>query len=113
MTRARPTSRHLIRRLLLHFVVSIGLLAGSLGAGIAGYRHYEHMSWTDAFVNAAMLLGGMGPVEQRLSEPGKIFAGFYALFCGLIVIAVTGVMLTPGLHHIMKIVHWERQQGAD
>jgi len=71
------------------------------------------MSWTDAFVNAAMLLGGMGPVEQQLSEPGKIFAGCYALFCGLVVIAVTGVMLTPGVHHIMKIVHWERQHSTD
>lgn len=110
MVRSRPTPRHLIRRLLLHFAVSIALLAGSLGIGIWGYRHYEHMSWTDAFVNAAMLLGGMGPVEDRLSEPGKVFAGFYALYCGLVVIAVAGVMLTPGVHHVMKTVHWESQQ---
>lgn len=97
----------MIRRLLLHLAGSLGLLAGSLGIGIWGYRHYEHMSWTNAFVNSAMLLGGMGPVEQKLSDPGKVFAGFYALYCGLIVIAVTGVMLTPGVHHVMKIVHWE------
>jgi hypothetical protein len=55
----------------------------------------------------------MGPLEQKLSDAGKLFAGFYALFCGLVVIAVTGVMLTPGVHHIMKVVHWERQHGAD
>jgi hypothetical protein len=110
---SRPTSHHFIRRLLIHFAASLALLAGSLGIGIWGYQHYEHMSWTNAFVNAAMLLGGMGPLEQKLSDPGKIFAGFYALFCGLVVIAVTGVMLAPGVHHVMKIVHWETQHKGD
>jgi len=61
----------------------------------------------DAFVNSAMLLAGMGPVKTDLSEPGKIFAGVYALYSGLIVIGVTGLMLTPGVHHVMKTVHWE------
>jgi hypothetical protein len=87
--------------------VSVTLLAVSLGVGMWGYSHYEHLPWRDAFLNAAMLLGGMGPVERDLSEPGKIFAGLYALYAGLVVIAVTGLLLAPGIHHVMKRVHWE------
>ena len=106
-----PSRQALIRRLLLHFAFSVALLAGSLALGMWGYRHYEHLSWTDAFLNSAMLLGGMGPTEQHLSEPGKIFAGLYALYCGLMVIAVTGLLLAPGVHHVMKRVHWEDHAG--
>lgn len=110
MAHARPSHQPFIRRTLRHFVISLCVLGGSLGIGILGYRHYENMSWTDAFVNAAMLLGGMGPLKQDLSEAGKLFAGFYALYCGLVVIVVTGLMLAPGVHHLMKIVHWESRQ---
>ena len=111
MAHPRPSHQHFIRRLLRHFAISLGVLCGSLGIGMLGYRHYEHMPWTDAFVNAAMLLGGMGPLKQDLSEPGKIFAGFYALYCGLVVIVVTGLMLAPGVHHLMKVVHWESREN--
>jgi hypothetical protein len=86
---------------------SFALLAASLTIGMWGYSHYEHLSWRDAFLNSAMLLGGMGPVKQDLSESGKVFAGLYALYAGLIVIAVTGLLLAPGIHHMMKRVHWE------
>jgi len=96
----------------VHFAISLALLGGSLAIGMWGYRRYEQMSWTDAFVNAAMLLGGMGPLKQDLSESGKIFAGFYALYSGLVVIAVTAVMLTPGIHHVMKKVHWDDPSGT-
>ena len=111
MARTRPSHRHLVERLLRHFLISLAVLGGSLGIGMLGYRHYEDLSWTDAFVNAAMLLGGMGPLKQDLSEAGKIFAGFYALYCGLVVIVVTGLMLAPGVHHLMKVVHWESREG--
>ena len=102
-----PSSRVLFRRLLLHLAFSVALLAMSLGVGMLGYSHYEHLPWRDAFLNAAMLLGGMGPVKVDLSEPGKVFAGFYALYSGLVVIAVTALLLAPAIHHIMKRVHWE------
>jgi len=106
-----PNRKALVRRLLLHLAFSMALLAGSLALGMWGYRHYEHLSWTDAFLNSAMLLGGMGPIEQDLSEPGKIFAGLYALYSGLVVIAITGLLLAPGVHHVMKRVHWEDHAG--
>lgn len=108
--RSRPTGRALLQRLLLHLAFSLAVLAASLGMGMWGYGHFEHLPWRDAFLNSAMLLGGMGPIDQDLSEPGKIFAGLYALYCGLVVIAVTGLLLAPGVHHVMHRVHWEERE---
>ena len=99
--------RPFLQHQLVHLVLSLGVLAFSLGLGMWGYEHYEHLPWRDAFLNSAMLLGGMGPVRVELSEPGKLFAGLYALYCGLVVIAVTGLLLAPGIHHLMHQVHWE------
>ncbi len=105
---ARDRQRRLFwRRMLFHSGIALGILGVSLGIGIGGYAHYEHMAWRDAFLNAAMILGGMGPVKTELSEPGKIFAGLYALYSGLVVIAVAGLLLGPGVHHLMHHVHWD------
>jgi hypothetical protein len=95
------------RRMFAHSGIALGILGFSLMIGIWGYEHYEHLPWRDAFLNAAMLLGGMGPVKTDLSEPGKIFAGLYALYAGLVVIAVAGLLLGPGVHHLMHHVHWD------
>lgn len=105
-----PNRRHFVRRQLLHLAISLAVLLVSLLIGMWGYRHYEQMPWRDAFLNSAMLLGGMGPIADQLSEPGKVFAGLYALYCGLVVIAVTGLLLAPGVHHVMKRVHWEDRE---
>jgi hypothetical protein len=102
-----PSRRHFLRRQLIHLAFSCAILMASLALGMWGYSYYEHLPWRDSFLNAAMLLGGMGPVKQDLSEAGKVFAGLYALYAGLVVIAVTGLLLAPGIHHIMKRVHWE------
>ena len=102
-----PNPRLLLQRLLVHLAFSLALLAASLAVGMWGYSYFEHLPWRDAFLNAAMLLGGMGPVKLDLSEPGKVFAGIFALYSGLVVIAVTALLLAPGIHHIMKRVHWE------
>jgi hypothetical protein len=83
------------------------LVVVSLAAGMVGYEHYEHLGWRRDFLNAAMILGGMGPVEQNLSPAGMIFAGLYALYSGLVFIAVTGLLLAPSVHHMMKRAHWE------
>lgn len=109
-TGSRP-QRPFLQRQLVHLGLSIGVLGFSLALGMWGYRHYEHLPWRDAFLNSAMLLGGMGPVKQDLSEPGKVFAGLYALYAGLVVIAVTGLLLAPGIHHLMHRVHWEEPKG--
>ena len=95
------------RRMFTHFGIAMGILGVSLGCGMWGYEHYEHLPWRDAFLNAAMLLGGMGPVRMDLSEPGKIFAGVYALYAGLVVIGVAGLLLGPAVHHLMHHVDWD------
>ncbi len=107
ITSAQPNRRRFLRRQLLHSAVSFAVLAISLLIGMVGYRYFEQMPWRDAFLNSAMLLGGMGPIATELTEPGKLFAGFYALYCGLVVIAVTGLLLAPSVHHLMKKVDWE------
>ncbi|MBM3117852.1 hypothetical protein JMJ54_18615 [Jeongeupia naejangsanensis] len=65
------------------------------------------MSWADAFVNAAMLLGGMGPVNPPQSLAGKIFAGCYALYAGLVFIVTAALLFTPVFHRLMHRVHWD------
>lgn len=106
--RRRQVRRRLyFRRQMLALAIALGLLAPSLGVGMWGYRHFENESWRDALLNAAMLLSGEGPIQQELSRPGKVFAGLYALYSGLIVIAVAGLILAPGVHHLMKVVHVE------
>lgn len=71
------------------------------------------MSGVDAFLNASMILGGMGPVKtQGLSEAGKVFAGLYALYSGLVFIAVMGLMLAPVIHRVLHRFHWS-ERGED
>jgi hypothetical protein len=101
------STRAFALRVLRHFLFVLGLLAVSLGAGMAGYMHYEDLAWRDAFLNAAMLLGGMGPVDNLMSEDGKLFAGFYALYAGLVFIFVLALMLAPVAHRILHRFHWE------
>ena len=113
LTASKSHGRVFWQRMLTHAAISLGLLGASLLVGIWGYRHYEHLAWRDAFLNAAMLIGGMGPVKTDLSQSGKIFAGLYALYSGLVVIAVAGLLLGPGVHHLMHHVHWDdRQDGT-
>lgn len=115
MTRGLGSKPHapFLHRQLVHLGFSVGVLALSLALGMWGYERYEHLPWRDAFLNSAMLLGGMGPIKQDLSEPGKLFAGLYALYAGLVVIAVTGLLLAPGIHHVMHRVHWEEPKGRE
>ncbi len=85
------------------------LIAVSLYGGMYGYRYFEGMSWVDAFVNAAMILSGMGPVSTLATEGGKIFAGCYALYSGLAVIIATGLILAPVVHRLMHRFHLEAE----
>jgi hypothetical protein len=81
------------------------LAVGALFAGMAIYHYTEGLSWADSFLNAAMLLGGMGPVNPLHTATGKILAGFYALFAGLFFIVLAGVMLAPVVHHVLVRFH--------
>jgi hypothetical protein len=93
-------------RLIRHFLAAAGIVGIFLAVGMWGYAHFEKMGGRDAFLNAAMILGGMGPVDQDFSPGGKIFAGVYALVSGLVFVAVVGLMLAPVIHRLMHQFHW-------
>ena len=96
-----------VLRLVNHALLAQLLVVGSLFAGMVGFHWFERMSWLDAFLNSSMLLGGMGPVKtEGLSDPGKLFAGIYALYSGLMFIAVMGLMLAPVVHRVLHHFHW-------
>lgn len=90
--------------------IALALVAMSLLIGMVGYHALEGLSWIDAFLNASMLLGGMGPVNAPTSYPGKLFAGLYALYCGLVVIALAGVLIAPVAHRALHTFHLRRSQ---
>jgi hypothetical protein len=105
--RSQPllSPRLYVRRLARSALFGLGLVAPSLVIGMLGYRFFEHLSWIDAFLDSSMLLGGMGPVHTPVTDPGKLFAGMYAIFCGLIVILVAGIMIAPMVHRAMHRFH--------
>jgi len=99
--------RVFLLRLAGHIGVASLLAALSLGGGMLGYEHFERLGWCDAFLNASMLLGGMGPVEAPVTQGGKLFAGFYALYSGLFFLVGVGIVLAPVLHRLMHTFHWD------
>lgn len=101
---------HFVRRLVGHFAAALALLGVSLGVGMLGYAHFEHLEWRDAFMNSAMLLGGMGPVDKPITSGGKMFAGIYALYAGLIFLVVLAIIFTPVIHRILHTFHWDEDQ---
>jgi hypothetical protein len=103
------TRNDFLRRLLLHTSCALLVLLFSLGIGIAGYMFFEQLSWVDAFLNATMLLGGMGPVNAPQSTVGKLFAGFYALYAGLVFVVTTGMIFTPVLHRVLHKLHLDEE----
>lgn len=95
------------KRLLIHLGASVVLLLASLAVGVLGYCYFEHLTVTDAFLNAAMLLGGMGPVNAPLTTAGKVFAGCFALYAGLVFIVTAAIIFTPIAHRILHKFHWD------
>ena len=94
-----------IKRMAQTVGIALLLLVASLGIGMAGYHFTDQISWLDAFVNASMILTGMGPVGEIKTTAGKLFASFYALFSGMIFITVVAVTLTPLLHRLLHKFH--------
>jgi len=104
--------RHFYRRMALHFGAASALVAGSLLLGMWGYAHFEALVWRDAFLNAAMILGGMGPVEVLQTPGGKVFAGLYALYSGLVFLVAVGIILAPVVHRALHTFHWDADQAG-
>jgi hypothetical protein len=102
---------------LWRMVKSVGIafiiVGGALSIGIAGYYFIAGFGLIDSFLEASMILGGMGPVNQLPNSAAKIFAGLYALFSGLIFIGVMGVVLTPIAHRVLHKFHLEKHGQDD
>lgn len=110
--RRRPLASASIfaRRVARSLGLVLVLMSVSLVAGMIGYRALEGMSWVEAFENAAMLMGGMGPVSDMKTNAGKIFAGLYALYCGLVLLIAAGIVLAPLAHRLLHRFHLEEDK---
>jgi hypothetical protein len=95
------------QRMVRFGLLAAGVILFSLGIGILGYHYLESLSWIDSLLNASMILGGMGPVNTLQTNAGKVFASFYALYSGIILLASVGVLATPIFHRFMHRFHLE------
>jgi hypothetical protein len=101
------TRKAFVYRLGTSVGIAAGIVCGSLGIGIVGYRLLEGFSWIDSLLNASMILGGMGPVNQLQTAAGKVFAALYALYSGIVFLVTTGVVMAPVLHRFLHHFHLE------
>ena len=109
--RRRPISRRQFAwRLGKHIALASSLAIVSLGAGMAGYKYFQGLSWLESFVNAAMILSGMGPMTDELKPEAQLFAGIYALYSGLVFLVATGIILVPILHRLLHRFHWDEEE---
>ena len=113
--KSRPplSRRDFFRRLSWHVAGATALLIFSLLVGMVGYWYFEGLDWRDGFLNSAMLLGGMGPVDDPRTDGGKLFAGVYALYSGLVFIVAAGLAFAPAVHRLLHKFHWEADQTSD
>jgi hypothetical protein len=102
--------RLFLKRLAKYALISLSLVIGSLVMGMVGYHMFEGYSWVDSFLNAAMLMGGMGPVNILHTDSGKIFAGVYALYCGSIELVAISIFAAPIVHRFLHHFHLEKAQ---
>ena len=99
--------RLFLRRLLGHGLAAFSLVLVSLGVGVVGYHLTEGLPWLDALLNASMILGGMGPVNELRTVGGKLFASAYALFSGMAFLATAGIVMAPLAHRLLHRLHLE------
>jgi hypothetical protein len=109
-TRHLLPRREYYRRVVHHAALGIMVIAFSLGIGMIGYHTFEKLPWIDAFVNAAMILSGMGPVATLQTDGGKFFAGCYALFSGIALITILGIIFAPVIHRFLHKFHLEDKE---
>jgi hypothetical protein len=105
----RRSQRRFALRMARAGVIWVVLTLFGLVVGMAGYAFFEGMSITDAYVNAAMILSGMGPLGDLKTTGGKIFAGSYAIFSGLLIVIATGFVLAPVFHHVLHLFHLQQK----
>ena len=98
-----------VHRLARSVLFATLIIVVSLLVGMAGYHWFEHRTWIDAFADAAMILSGMGPLRPLETDGGKVFAGIYALYSGLALIGVAGVIFAPAFHRFLHRFHLDEE----
>src|SRR5579872_1312260 len=101
--------RAFLMRMVQHGGLATTIVVGSLAIGMAGYHWLAGFRWVDAFLNAAMILGGMGPVGDLETSAAKIFAGVYALYAGMVFLVAAAIILTPVFHRVLHRFHWDAE----
>ena len=86
-------------------MIALGLIVVALSLGLAGYHFIAGFDWIDSLLEASMILGGMGPVRELPNQTAKVFASVYALFSGVIFIAMMGIILAPVAHRVLHKFH--------
>lgn len=99
-----------LTRLARNILIGLFIIIFFLLVGMLGYHHYEKMSWIDAYVNAAMILSGMGPLTPLNTNAGKIFAGTYALFSGILFLVIMAIIFAPVIHRFFHRLHLEQEK---
>jgi|KBSSwiS6_1023812.scaffolds.fasta_scaffold46902_1 hypothetical protein len=94
-----------LRRAAGHLFVASLIVLASVVAGTFGYHLLGRLQWVDAFLNASMILSGMGPVDRLVTTSAKLFAALYALFSGLVLVSVIGITVAPWLHRLFHLIH--------
>ena len=103
--------RAFVARVLRHAALAAVLLLGSLAIGVLGYMSLAHLGFIDAFLNAAMILGGMGPVDALPTDAAKVFAGLYAIYSGVFFLVIAGLILAPFLHRVLHLLNLDTDDG--
>ncbi len=98
------------RRLARSLAVALLFMSGSLALGIFGYHWIAHLPWIDALLNAAMILTGMGPVDEMKTDSAKVFASAYALFSGVAFLSAMAVLVAPVVHRFLHKFHAEAEE---
>ncbi len=96
-----------LSRLATSAAIGLAIVAVSLLIGMVGYHALEKLGWLDSFLNASMLLGGMGPTDPIRTAGGKLFAGLYSLYCGFAALGIAGLIFAPVFHRFLHRFHLE------
>jgi len=99
--------RRFLRRAVRHLAWAGLIVIAAVGIGTVGYATLGGLPWLDAFLNASMILGGMGPVDRMETPAAKLFAAFYALFSGLVFVGLVAIVLAPWVHRLLHWTHLE------
>lgn len=105
--------RKFIHRQLRYAGFSGIVLIFSIGLGVAGYHYFGELAWIDSFLNASMILTGMGPVDHLNTSLGKMFAAFYALFSGVSFLTFVAVLFAPIYHRFLHKLHLNMEEDGN